>query len=163
MLLRQSIDYYKYSALCCLLFIHGLCKYQSSNIRVMCKNIFYLICIQIEIANKDTLIKKNIQVNMVSIQKIIIINKNGYLKNESDYPTYSSYITYSSEIEASLALLALNNSINIATLFSNGQNALIKTIIILMKLLIKMILLIKMNPKLSSNSLGNKNLSTKIG
>ena len=58
MLLRQSIDYYKYSALCCLLFIHGLCKYQSSNIRVMCKNIFYLICIQIEIANKDTLIKK---------------------------------------------------------------------------------------------------------
>ena len=47
---------------------------------------------------------------MVSIQKIIIINKNGYLKNESDYPTYSSYITYSSQIEASLALLALNNS-----------------------------------------------------
>ena len=44
-----------------------------------------------------------------SIQKIII-NKNGYLKNESDYPIYSSYITYSSQIEASLALLALNNS-----------------------------------------------------
>ena len=32
------------------------------------------------------------------------------MKNESDYPTYSSYITYSSQIEASLALLALNNS-----------------------------------------------------
>ena len=32
------------------------------------------------------------------------------MKNESDYPIYSSYITYSSQIEASLALLALNNS-----------------------------------------------------
>ena len=33
-------------------------KYQSSNIRAMYKNILYLIGIQIEIANKDTLIKK---------------------------------------------------------------------------------------------------------
>ena len=115
-------------------------KYQSSNIRVMCKNILYLIGIPIEIANKDTLIKKEYLGQYGSIQKIII-NKNGYFKNESDYPTYSSYITYSSQIEASLALLVLNNSINIATLFSKGQNALIKTVIIYMKLLIKMILL----------------------
>ena len=84
--------------------------------------------------------KKRIFSQYGSIQKIII-NKNGYLKNESDYHTYSSYITYSSQIEASLALLVLNNSINIATLFSKGQNALIKTVIIYMKLLIKMILL----------------------
>ena len=63
--------------------------------------------------------KKRIFSQYGSIQKIII-NKNGYLKNESDYPTYSSYITYS---------------------FSKGQNALIKTVIIYMKLLIKMILL----------------------
>ena len=78
-------------------------KYQSSNIRVMCKNILYLIGIPIEIANKDTLIKKEYLGQYGSIQKIII-NKNGYLKNELDYPTYSS------QIEASLALLALNNS-----------------------------------------------------
>ena len=84
-------------------------KYQSSNIRAMYKNILYLIGIPIEIANKDTLIKKEYLGQYGSIQKIII-NKNGYLKNESDYPTYSSYITYSSQIEASLALLALNNS-----------------------------------------------------
>ena len=55
--------------------------------------------------------KKRIFSQYGSIQKIII---------ESDYPTYSSYITYSSQIEASLALLVLNNSINIATLFSKG-------------------------------------------
>jgi hypothetical protein len=66
-------------------------------------------CWDIEIANKDTLIKKEYLGQYGSIQKIII-NKNGYFKNESDYPTYSSYITYSSQIEASLALLALNNS-----------------------------------------------------
>ena len=84
-------------------------KFQSSNIRVICKNILYLIGIPFEIANEDTLIKKEYLGQYGSIQKIII-NKNGYLKNESDYPTYSSYITYSSQIEASLALLALNNS-----------------------------------------------------
>ena len=84
-------------------------KMQSSNIRVICKNILYLIGIPYEIANEDTLIRKEYLGQYGSIQKIII-NKNGYLKNESDYPTYSSYITYSSEIEASLALLALNNS-----------------------------------------------------
>ena len=63
--------------------------------------------------------KKRIFSQYGSIQKIII-NKNGYLKKESDYPIYSSYIIYSSQIEATLALLALNNSINIATLFSKG-------------------------------------------
>ena len=84
-------------------------KLQSSNIRVICKNILYLIGIPYEIANEETLIKKEYLGQYGSIQKIII-NKSGYLKNESDYPTYSSYITYSSEIEASLALLTLNNS-----------------------------------------------------
>ena len=84
-------------------------KMQSSNIRVICKNILYLIGIPFEIANENTLIRKEYLGQYGSIQKIII-NKNGYLKNESDYPTYSSYITYSSEIEASLALLSLNNS-----------------------------------------------------
>ena len=44
-------------------------KYQSSNIRVMCKNILYLIGIQIEIANKDTLIKKEYLDNMVQFKK----------------------------------------------------------------------------------------------
>ena len=84
-------------------------KLQSSNIRVICKNILYLIGIPYEIANEDTLIRKEYLGQYGSIQKIII-NKNGYLKNESNYPTYSSYVTYSSQIEASLALLALNNS-----------------------------------------------------
>jgi hypothetical protein len=44
-------------------------KYQSSNIRAMYKNILYLIGIQIEIANKDTLIKKEYLDNMVQFKK----------------------------------------------------------------------------------------------
>ena len=86
-------------------------KLPSSNIRVICKKMLYLIGIPYEIANEETLIKKEYLGQYGSIQKIII-NKNGYLKNESNYPTYSSYITYTSEIEASLALLVLNNSIH---------------------------------------------------
>ena len=91
---------------------------QSSNIRVICKKILYLIGIPYEIANEETLIKKEYLGQYGSIQKIIV-NKNGYLKNESNFPTYSSYITYSNEIEASLALLSLNNS----TLFNHKLNA----------------------------------------
>ena len=93
-------------------------KLQSSNIRVICKNILYLIGIPYEIANEDTLLKKEYLGQYGSIHKIIV-NKNGYLKNESNSPTYSSYITYSNEVEASLALLTLNNS----TLFDHKLNA----------------------------------------
>ena len=93
-------------------------KLQSSNIRVICKNILYLIGIPYEIANEETLIKKEYLGQYGSIHKIIV-NKNGYLKNESNSPTYSSYITYSNEIEASLALLSLNNS----TVFNYKLNA----------------------------------------
>ena len=44
-------------------------KYQSSNIRVICKNILYLIGIPIEIANEDTLIKKEYLDNIVQFKK----------------------------------------------------------------------------------------------
>ena len=93
-------------------------QHQSSNIRVICKKILYLIGIPYEIANEETLTKKEYLGQYGSIQKIIV-NKNGYLKNESNFPTYSSYITYSNEIEASIALLSLNNSI----LFNHKLNA----------------------------------------
>ena len=93
-------------------------QYQPSNIRVISKKILYLIGIPYEIANEETLIKKEYLGQYGSIHKIIV-NKNGYMKNESNSPTYSSYITYSNEVEASLALLTLNNS----TLFDHKLNA----------------------------------------
>ena len=91
---------------------------KNQNIRVICKKIVYLIGIPIEIAEEDTLIKKEYLGQYGSIHKIIV-NKNGYMKNESNSPTYSSYITYSNETEASLALLSLNNSI----VFNHKLNA----------------------------------------
>ena len=91
---------------------------KNQNIRVICKKIVYLIGIPIEIADEDTLIKKEYLGQYGSIHKIIV-NKNGYMKNESNSPTYSSYITYSNEAEASLALLSLNNSI----IFNHKLNA----------------------------------------
>ena len=92
--------------------------FQLSNVRVICKKILYLIGIPYEIADEEILIKKEYLGQYGSIHKIIV-NKNGYMKNESNFPTYSSYITYSNEIEASLALLALNNS----TIFNHKLNA----------------------------------------
>ena len=90
----------------------------SSNIRIISKRILYLIGIPYNLANEETLIKKEYLGQYGSIHKIIV-NKNGYMKNESNSPTYSCYITYSNELEASLALLALNNS----TFFNNKLNA----------------------------------------
>jgi uncharacterized protein YhbP (UPF0306 family) len=69
-----------------------------------------LIGIPYQIADEEILIRKEYLGQYGSIHKLIV-NKNGYMKNESNFPTYSSYITYSNEIEASLALLSLNNSV----------------------------------------------------
>ena len=80
------------------------------NTRVLTKNVLYLIGIPFELANKTTLNKIEYLGQYGSISKILV-NKNGYMKNESDFPTYSSYVTFSNEVEASLALLALDNSI----------------------------------------------------
>ena len=80
-----------------------------SSIRIINKRILYLVGIPYEIANEETLVKKEYLGQYGSINKIIV-NKNGYKKNESNYPTYSCYITYEKEIESSLAILALNNS-----------------------------------------------------
>ena len=67
--------------------------FQLSNVRVICKKILYLIGIPYEIADEEILIKKEYLGQYGSIHKIIV-NKNGYMKNESNFPTYSSYITY---------------------------------------------------------------------
>ena len=91
---------------------------QPSNIRVINKKIVYIIGIPYEIATEETLSKKEYLGQYGTIHKIIV-NRNGYIKNESNIPTYSSYVTYSNEIEASLALLSLNNS----TVFNHKLNA----------------------------------------
>jgi hypothetical protein len=91
---------------------------QPSNVRVINKKIVYIIGIPYEIATEETLSKKEYLGQYGTIHKIIV-NRNGYIKNESNIPTYSSYVTYSNEIEASLALLSLNNS----TVFNHKLNA----------------------------------------
>ena len=83
---------------------------RDANTRIITKNVLYLIGIPLELANKTTLSKIEYLGQYGSISKILV-NKNGYMKNESDFPTYSTYVTFSNEVEASLALLALDNSI----------------------------------------------------
>lgn len=38
------------------------------------------------------------------------MNKNGYAQNRQSEPTYSAYVTFASHVNASLALLAIDNT-----------------------------------------------------
>lgn len=38
------------------------------------------------------------------------MNKNGYAQNRQSEPTYSAYVTFASPVNASLALLAIDNT-----------------------------------------------------
>ena len=56
------------------------------NIRVISKKIVYLIGIPYQIADEEILIRKEYLGQYGSIHKLIV-NKNGYMKNESNFPT----------------------------------------------------------------------------
>lgn len=81
-----------------------------SNIRILQKNIVYVIGLSSSLADKQILFQPNFFGQYGNILKIVV-NKNGYNQNFQGETTYSAYITYSSQEEASLALLAIDNCV----------------------------------------------------
>jgi hypothetical protein len=80
-----------------------------TKIRIIQKNIVYIIGIPLNLSSPDKLSKYEYLGQYGKIKKIIV-NKNGYSQNKNSSKTYSAYITYSSFEEASLALLAIDNN-----------------------------------------------------
>ena len=80
-----------------------------TKIRIIQKNIVYIIGLPLNLSSPDKLSKYEYLGQYGKIKKIIV-NKNGYSQNKNSNKTYSAYITYSSFEEASLALLAIDNN-----------------------------------------------------
>ena len=79
-----------------------------SNIRIIQRKIVYVIGLSNSLADQRKLFKDEFFGQYGNVKKITI-NNSGYYKNNNENMTYSAYITYASEYEASLALLAIDN------------------------------------------------------
>ena len=81
-----------------------------SNIRIMQKNIVYVIGLSGTLANKDVLSSYKFFGQYGKILKIVI-NQSGYTQKYQNDTTYSAYVTYTTKEEASLALLCIDNCV----------------------------------------------------
>lgn len=81
-----------------------------SNIRIMQKNIVYVIGLSGNLANKDVLSSYQFFGQYGKILKIVI-NQSGYTQKYQNDTTYSAYVTYPSKEDASLALLCIDNCV----------------------------------------------------
>ena len=79
-----------------------------SNMRIIQKNIVYVIGLTASLANQEVLSSFNFFGQYGIILKIVI-NQSGYTQKYQNDVTYSAYVTYSSKEEASLALLCIDN------------------------------------------------------
>jgi CCR4-NOT transcription complex subunit 4 len=80
-----------------------------SQARIITKNLVYVIGLSAKIANKDILVKKEYFGQYGSIVKIVVNKNKAYNQNNPKGPSFSAYVTYSKPIEASFAILALDN------------------------------------------------------
>ena len=79
-----------------------------SNMRIIQKNIVYVIGLTAALANQEVLSSFSFFGQYGSILKIVI-NQSGYTQKYQNDVTYSAYVTYSTKEEASLALLCIDN------------------------------------------------------
>ena len=80
------------------------------NLRILQKNVVYVIGLSSSLANKTTLSGWQYFGQYGQITKIVV-NKSGYGKSFKNDTTYSAYVTYSTQGEAALALLAIDNCV----------------------------------------------------
>ena len=81
-----------------------------SKIRILQKNVVYVIGLSLKLANNEILKEYNLLGQYGKILKIVV-NKSGYSQNRQNEITYSAYITYSNSKEASIALLSIDNTL----------------------------------------------------
>jgi len=74
------------------------------------KNLVYIIGLSIKTANYELLKRKEYLGQYGNIIRLIVNNNNPYNPGNSNIASYSAYVTYSTNKEASLAILALDNT-----------------------------------------------------
>lgn len=84
-------------------------KGKSDNIRIIKRNLVYVIGLDPKIANKETLIKREFLGQYGKITRLIVNFNKAYTNNNSG-PSYSAYINYNTEEEAALAILSIDST-----------------------------------------------------
>lgn len=82
-----------------------------SQSRIITKNLVYVIGLSQNIAAKEILIKYEYFGQYGKIVKIVINKKKAYNQNNPYGPSFSAYVTYSKPMEASIAILALDDTV----------------------------------------------------
>ena len=82
-----------------------------SQSRIITKNLVYVIGLSQNIASKETLIKYEYFGQYGHIVKIVNNKKKAYNQNNPYGPSFSGYVTYSKPSEASIAILALDDTV----------------------------------------------------
>jgi len=77
--------------------------------RILQKNVVYVIGLSYKLANREILQKKEYFGQYGSISKILTNKTKGLAQNSTNENCYSSYIYFTNSIEASLAILAVDN------------------------------------------------------
>lgn len=83
-------------------------KITHPNLRIIQRNVIYILGIKPKIAKKDILLSKKFFGQYGKISKIFLSKKPFYLKNSGDY-CYSAYITFEKKNSANFAIAGLNN------------------------------------------------------
>lgn len=81
-----------------------------AKLRILQKNIVYVIGLSATLANENILRQHDFFGQYGEITKIVV-NKNGYNQSNHNETTYSSYVSYKTKEQASLALLAIDSII----------------------------------------------------
>ena len=81
-----------------------------TTLRILQKNVVYVIGLSSSLANKNILSSWQFFGQYGHITKIVV-NKSGYSQSFKNDTTYSAYVTYSSQEEAAIALLAIDNCV----------------------------------------------------
>ena len=79
------------------------------NVRVIQRNLVYVIGLAPEVSYENELTKDEYFGQYGTITKIIVNKDKPFNPKSQNGPTYSAYITYSTDREASLAILAVDN------------------------------------------------------
>lgn len=83
----------------------------NDNLRVIKRNLVYVIGLDPKIANKETLLKNEYLGQYGKITKLIVNVNKAYTVNSSSGPTYSAYINYSTDKEAATAILSVDSTL----------------------------------------------------
>ena len=86
-------------------------KIKNDSIRIIKRNLVYVIGLDPKISNKEILMKKEYMGQYGKITRLIVNNNKAYNPtNSSSGPSYSAYINYNTEQEAALAILSIDSS-----------------------------------------------------